>query len=292
MKLTFEIEYRTAWGEELGVIFEGQENSPIMLSTNDGITWRKSLETEEAPAGVPKTYRYGVFRDGQCTRRESGTMAHIFCPGKKRNCHYILNDSWKDLPRNSYLYSSAFCGNEATIKSPKTSLPGDNNIIFRALCPCMQHRKQRLGICGKSEILGKWDMNCPIVMEEIQPNEWVVTLDAQKIEFPTEYKFVAVDSITGKAVEWETGKALEFPVNLYIQGIDTLGILHQISDIVSEQLNVYIRKIFIETMDGLFEGHIQLYVHDVEDVNIVIANLQKMEEMKKVVRVEQFEDKP
>ena len=85
---------------------------------------------------------------------------------------------------------------------------------------------------------------------------------------------------------------MEFPVNLYIQGIDTLGILHQISDIVSEQLNVYIRKIFIETMDGLFEGHIQLCVHDVEDVNTIIANLQKMEEMKKVIRVEQFEDKP
>jgi GTP pyrophosphokinase len=94
------------------------------------------------------------------------------------------------------------------------------------------------------------------------------------------------------AVEWETGKALEFPVNLYIQGIDTLGILHQIGDIVSEQLNVYIRKIFIETMDGLFEGHIQLYVHDVEDVNTIIRNLQKMEEMKTVVRVEHFEDKP
>ena len=94
------------------------------------------------------------------------------------------------------------------------------------------------------------------------------------------------------AVEWETGKALEFPVNLYIQGIDTMGILHQIGDIVSEQLNVNIRKIFIETMDGLFEGHIQLYVHDVDDVNTIITNLQKMEEMKKVVRVEKFEDKP
>ena len=94
------------------------------------------------------------------------------------------------------------------------------------------------------------------------------------------------------AVEWETGKALEFPVNIYIQGIDTVGILHQIGDIVSEQLNVNIRKIFIETMEGLFEGHIQLYVHDVEDVNTIITNLQKMEEMKKVVRVAQFEDKP
>ena len=94
------------------------------------------------------------------------------------------------------------------------------------------------------------------------------------------------------AVEWETGKALEFPVNLYIQGIDTMGILHQIGDIVSEQLNVNIRKIFIETTDGLFEGHIQLYVHDVDDVNTIIVNLSKMEEMKKVVRVERFEDRP
>ena len=94
------------------------------------------------------------------------------------------------------------------------------------------------------------------------------------------------------AVEWETGKALEFPVNLYIQGIDTMGILHQIGDIVSEQLNVNIRKIFIETIDGLFEGHIQLYVHDVDDVNTIIVNLSKMEEMKKVVRVERFEDRP
>lgn len=94
------------------------------------------------------------------------------------------------------------------------------------------------------------------------------------------------------AVQWETGKALELPVNLYIQGIDTMGILHQVADIVTEQLNVNIRKIFIETTDGLFEGHIQLYVHDVDDVKTIIENLGKIDEMEKVVRVEKFEDRP
>jgi len=94
------------------------------------------------------------------------------------------------------------------------------------------------------------------------------------------------------AVQWETGKALELPVNLYIQGIDTMGILHQVADIVTEQLNVNIRKIFIETTDGLFEGHIQLYVHDVDDVKTIIDNLRKIDEMEKVVRVEKFEDRP
>ena len=71
-----------------------------------------------------------------------------------------------------------------------------------------------------------------------------------------------------------------------------MGILHQVADIVTEQLNVNIRKIFIETKDGIFEGHIQLFVHDVEDVKTITTNLQKIEEMKVVTRVEKFEDKP
>ena len=64
MKLTFQIEYRTAWGEEIGVMLKGQENAPIMLGTLNGIQWTGSTEMEEAPAGVPLTYHYGVYRDG------------------------------------------------------------------------------------------------------------------------------------------------------------------------------------------------------------------------------------
>ena len=77
MKLTFRIEYRTAWGENIGVMLQDQENNPIMLNTNDGAFWEGGAEMLDAPAGVPLTYRYGVFIDGQCSRRESGTMTHI-----------------------------------------------------------------------------------------------------------------------------------------------------------------------------------------------------------------------
>jgi len=204
MKLTFQIEYRTAWGETIGVMLEGQENSPISLETSNGIQWEGSAEMDDAPAGIPLTYRYGVFRDGQCIRRESGTMAHIFCPGKKRNCHYILNDAWKDLPNASHLYSSAFCGDN-TPKAPKSALPGESNVVFRALCPCLHHRKQVLGICGKGETLGNWNMERPIPMEEIQANEWVVTINSKELGNQLEFKFVAIDPITGKTEEWETG---------------------------------------------------------------------------------------
>ena len=57
MKLTFRIEYRTAWGESIGVMLQGQENNPIMLGTSDGIVWEGSTEMTDAPAGIPLTHQ-------------------------------------------------------------------------------------------------------------------------------------------------------------------------------------------------------------------------------------------
>ena len=203
MKLTFRIEYRTAWGEMLGATLCGNDNQPIMLSTGDGIRWEGSAEMTDAPAGIPISYRYGVYRDGQCIRRESGTMPHIFCPGKKRNCHYILDDFWKDLPQESYLYSSAFSGDYQSANSIKTMAPADCSITFRELCPCLHHKHQQLGICGRGAALGNWDCKQTVLMEEIQANEWTVTLNAASLEFPLEYKFVACNADTKEVEEWE-----------------------------------------------------------------------------------------
>ena len=93
-----------------------------------------------------------------------------------------------------------------------------------------------------------------------------------------------------RAVEWETGKALNFPVNVYIKGIDGIGVLNQVTQVISQQLNVNIHKLNIESNDGIFEGRIQLYVHDVDDVNTICTNLKKINHIKKVTRIENFED--
>ncbi len=94
------------------------------------------------------------------------------------------------------------------------------------------------------------------------------------------------------AVQWELGKSLYFPVNIYIKGIDRLGLLNKVTDVISGQLNVNIRKLTIESNDGIFEGRIKLLVHDVDDVKTITSNLRKIEEIKRVVRVEKFEDMP
>ncbi len=88
------------------------------------------------------------------------------------------------------------------------------------------------------------------------------------------------------AAEWDTKKALSFPVFLYIEGIDDMGLLNRITEVISQQLNVNIRKLSMETEDGIFKGKIQLYVHDVEDVKTICNNLRKVNNVKSVTRVE------
>ena len=88
------------------------------------------------------------------------------------------------------------------------------------------------------------------------------------------------------ATEWDTHKELSFLVNIYIKGIDAMGLLNEVTQVISRQLNVNIRKLPIETTDGIFEGNIQLYVHDVDDVKTICNNLKQIQNIKQVTRVE------
>ena len=97
MKITFKIEYRTQWGESIGVTLGGNDGRLIMLSTNDGIIWEGSCDLEVPAGGIPLLYRYGVYRDGICTRREQGTMAHTLPSTKKKSI--LIEDSWRDAKR-------------------------------------------------------------------------------------------------------------------------------------------------------------------------------------------------
>ena len=89
------------------------------------------------------------------------------------------------------------------------------------------------------------------------------------------------------ATEWDTHKELSFLVNIYIKGIDSMGLLNEVTQVISRQLNVNIRKLTIETNDGIFEGKIQLYVHDVDDVRTICNNLKQIQNIKQVTRVEE-----
>ena len=87
------------------------------------------------------------------------------------------------------------------------------------------------------------------------------------------------------AATWETHKQLYFVVPIQITGIDDLGVLHQITTIISQQLNANIQKIHIESNNGIFEGTFWINVHDVQDVKSICENLKKVSSIKTIARI-------
>ena len=88
------------------------------------------------------------------------------------------------------------------------------------------------------------------------------------------------------ATQWDTHKELSFLVTLHVEGIDGVGVLNEVTQVISRQLNVNIRKLNIDAIDGIFEGKIQLYVHDVDDVRTICNNLKQVQNVKQVARIE------
>jgi guanosine-3',5'-bis(diphosphate) 3'-pyrophosphohydrolase len=73
-----------------------------------------------------------------------------------------------------------------------------------------------------------------------------------------------------------TDKGSRFLVTLQITGIDDLGIVSNISEVISKDLQVNMRSISIDSNDGMFEGSITLFVKDTQHLNALIRKLKKV----------------
>ena len=86
-------------------------------------------------------------------------------------------------------------------------------------------------------------------------------------------------------IKWDMHKILFFDATIRLGGIDRVGLLNEITQIVSSQMNVNIHKIMITCEDGIFDGSIELRVHDREDVQQIITNLKKITDLKEISEI-------
>ena len=77
--------------------------------------------------------------------------------------------------------------------------------------------------------------------------------------------------------KWDMHKRMFFDATIRIQGIDRMGILVDISRVITSQMSVNIHKLTIGSNDGVFDGSIELRVHDREDVGAIMDELKKIE---------------
>jgi len=85
--------------------------------------------------------------------------------------------------------------------------------------------------------------------------------------------------------KWNMHKKLFFDATIRLQGIDRVGMLLDISQIISSQMNVNIHKLTIASEEGVFDGTIELRVHDREDVGNIISQLKKIPDIQDVTQI-------
>ena len=85
--------------------------------------------------------------------------------------------------------------------------------------------------------------------------------------------------------KWDMHKRLFFDATVRLQGIDRMGMLLDIAQIVSSQMSVNIRKLTIGSDEGVFDGTIELRVHDREDVRKIMDQLKKIDGLQDVTQI-------
>ena len=85
--------------------------------------------------------------------------------------------------------------------------------------------------------------------------------------------------------KWDMHKKLFFNATVRLQGIDRVGMLLDISQVISSQMNVNIHRLTIASEEGVFDGSVELRVHDRDDVKNIIDQLKKIPDIQEVTQI-------
>lgn len=215
MRIHFNLEYRTTFGEALAVNVEETEGtiSTHMMETDDGAHWHLSTELDVNEKNFIN-YFYSVEKDRKRTRTEWLTEAHRLELSAHQASHYILHDHWIDRPEDAFLYSSAItdCTNR---HSARCLVQHHFRSTLRLKVRAPQLRKgERLALAGNMKCMGCWKPELAVEMHEHNYNEWIADIDATQLEgSQMAFKFIIINQREDVSPLWERGfnRTLELP---------------------------------------------------------------------------------
>lgn len=84
--------------------------------------------------------------------------------------------------------------------------------------------------------------------------------------------------------KWAKNKEISFLTGVRIVGLDDVGVIHKLTNLISGELKINIAALTVEAKEGLFEGNIKLYVHDKEELDNLVQRLTNLGGIEKVER--------
>ena len=233
MKLRFSIHYRTEWGQQLMAVLsyrylDGSERSSrVPLLTQDGECWQAETSVVESRRTPITSFSYIYIvadGDGEELRREWSQVPRTFAFDPSKT--YVLNDQWRDLPLAAHLYTAAYGvtthRDDGQIDNPLPLFR--KTLLFRVAAPQLQ-AGQEVAIIGSHPVLGSWSPARYQVMQHAAHHEWMLTLNADALQLPLEFKFVVVDGQTHQLLQWEEGD------NRQVEGTIADGEVHVVGGV-------------------------------------------------------------
>ena len=84
---------------------------------------------------------------------------------------------------------------------------------------------------------------------------------------------------------WAGHKSVTFPSTIEIKGIDRMGILNDITKVITNDLSINMKKLVLDSTGGVFSGLIVVVIHDLDDINLLSNRLMKIKGVQSVKRV-------
>ena len=216
MKILFNVEYRTSFGEDLVLNIlsaDAAKTSQHKMSTLDGQHWFVELSMTQKGAFID--YYYSLLRGDEEARHEWLVEPHRLEFAASKASRYTVYDHWIDIPDDAYMYSSAFTdcimARKRQLSAPTEAL---RTVRLKVRAPQLR-LGERLAIVGEPAQLGAWDLKKAVPMTEHECHEWVVSLDALKLPVGLfEFKFVILGADPNATPMWEQGgnRSIDLPL--------------------------------------------------------------------------------
>ena len=91
-------------------------------------------------------------------------------------------------------------------------------------------------------------------------------------------------NIVKEEIKWSQHKAVSYLSSIELRGIDRIGIILELAQLIKDEFNINIREIHIQSHDGIFEGAISLYVRHIQDLNNLMDKIRMIKGIEVVKR--------
>lgn len=206
MKIRFKIHFKTQWGESMCLLLhttpeseEGLANS-YEMHCNDKSEWTVEISINNSDS---VSYQYAIQKLNKTLIYEYGGVRMVSFPVMKEAVN--IQDYWRASYGDSPFKTAAFSDCFFKRSQPKTKIEKkEGNLVLSINCPQMEPERH-FAIVGNQPALGNWDVAHKVRLDESQYPVWSITLDANKINFPLEYKYLIVDTTTDEVLAWGGG---------------------------------------------------------------------------------------